>query len=845
MSQFNHANSATRIRHILLKSALFGWEPRFNAQLIDLLVWLQENDSQRAPEIAARAKLLTYILEDLPKDAKAKSRFAEISQHLAGLVRLIDHCFETPNLQAQARAVNAVRHKRTWRRIAANRVSSPVDQAGFPAVLSAIAQMLQDPHLAGQTREALQALMQADSLSVRAPSEEAKSLTKHSTAENQNPRPRILVAEDDLGCQSVVKLQLTTLGYDSAFAANGTAAFGLWLQGDFSAVFADLNMPGADGLTLTRAIRATESVRGGSIPIIAITAAKESKQLVACLEAGMNDVLPKPIELERMRELLARYLSASLPAAVVEAATEPRHESFGLDMNYLVRVIGSENLDHVPELMELFISSTRLDLEFCRELLANPDGKYIAKSMHKLKSSARMIGALPFAEMAEGLEAAIQAGRMAEAAVRIEEMSTALTQLKNACQGGIAVDWQPASQFRNQLAADLLIPEPVLIVDDDALARRQLRLMLNTVGISQVVTSSSAAAALIELRQAQPRIELVISDLSMPAMPGLTFLSHIADLGYGGYLLLISGAGKQFLDSAVEFARTRDMRLLGALSKPVTLENLTDCFKISDFAHSNAGETDPAEIGMFDMSQAIRNDEFEIFFRPKLATANLKPAGIVAQLSWQCRDRPVAAQSVLALAERYGLGEELFKLLFTKSLIGGSRIAEAGFASSLTVNLPAHCLRNSTLPAFILASLNAVGFNPESLMLEISQAGLLAEMPMAWESLARLCLQGIRLSLGDLSADSLSIESACRIPFTELSLDIGFAREAAELQRPEFVTRIVDTAKACNLRVLADHVHTQDDLTIARDFGCEYFRGNLFGQAMPQTTIIEWLGANR
>jgi EAL domain-containing protein (putative c-di-GMP-specific phosphodiesterase class I) len=137
-----------------------------------------------------------------------------------------------------------------------------------------------------------------------------------------------------------------------------------------------------------------------------------------------------------------------------------------------------------------------------------------------------------------------------------------------------------------------------------------------------------------------------------------------------------------------------------------------------------------------------------------------------------------------------------------------------------------------------------VGFNPESLLLEIGQSALLSEMPIAWESLARLRLHGIRLALGDIAQDSLTIKSACRIPITEINLDIGYARESVELRKPESVTRFIDTAKASNLQVLADHVHTQDDLDTARDLGCDFFRGNLAGQAMPQIKMIEWLGAN-
>ncbi len=103
--------------------------------------------------------------------------------------------------------------------------------------------------------------------------------------------------------------------------------------------------PGMDGLALTRFIRAAEREHGGHLPIIAITGTTQPAALAACRKAGMDDVLPKPIELEDLRRQLDRWL----PRAVSHAATDPVPVGTGAgrgghpDPAYMTRSLGNLN----------------------------------------------------------------------------------------------------------------------------------------------------------------------------------------------------------------------------------------------------------------------------------------------------------------------------------------------------------------------------------------------------------------------------------------------------------------------------------------------------------------------
>ncbi|PQJ95090.1 response regulator [Chromatium okenii] len=87
-----------------------------------------------------------------------------------------------------------------------------------------------------------------------------------------SPVPRILIAEDNIANQVLLRMQLELLGYTADIAADGAAALAKWKDGGHALLLTDLNMPGMDGLALTRSIRAAEQEQGGYLPILAITA---------------------------------------------------------------------------------------------------------------------------------------------------------------------------------------------------------------------------------------------------------------------------------------------------------------------------------------------------------------------------------------------------------------------------------------------------------------------------------------------------------------------------------------------------------------------------------------------
>ncbi len=125
---------------------------------------------------------------------------------------------------------------------------------------------------------------------------------------------RILLAEDNLANQKVASTQLKKLGYAADIVTNGREAVDAVTRDDgrYGLVLMDVQMPEMDGLTATRAIRAVEVSTGKHVPIIAMTANAMQGDREACIAAGMDDYISKPVNRDKLAAVLEKWLPSDM-----------------------------------------------------------------------------------------------------------------------------------------------------------------------------------------------------------------------------------------------------------------------------------------------------------------------------------------------------------------------------------------------------------------------------------------------------------------------------------------------------------------------------------------------------
>jgi PAS domain S-box-containing protein len=219
----------------------------------------------------------------------------------------------------------------------------------------------------------------------------------------------ILLAEDNETNREVIQEQLRILGYTCEVAEDGLQALRMYHEGEYALLLSDCHMPNMDGFELTAAIRQNETP-GKRLPIIAVTANALSGELERCISRGFDDYLSKPLRLDELGAKLAKWLPIEEESCLSETMTAPQSaELLVWDAKTLPSLTGDNPEIHRRLLSKFLVSA---DEHLADIAAAIADGKInaAAEQAHKLKSSARTVGAMQLGELCQQIELAGRGG---------------------------------------------------------------------------------------------------------------------------------------------------------------------------------------------------------------------------------------------------------------------------------------------------------------------------------------------------------------------------------------------------------------------------------------------------
>ncbi|CAI0968848.1 response regulator [Serratia quinivorans] len=210
----------------------------------------------------------------------------------------------------------------------------------------------------------------------------------------------ILIVDDHPANRLLLRRQLTHLGHQVTEAQDGEQGWALWRQQRFELVITDCSMPGMDGLALTRLIRQHQTQ---PTIIMGLTANAWPEERSRCQEAGMDDCLFKPLQLQQLQAMLADAAQRLHPQqAEEEAASDVALEAL---VNYQgLRTLTQHDDQLMRELLSATLSSNRADLQAARERLEQEDWPELKKCIHRISGAAQIIGAQRAAECCINLE---------------------------------------------------------------------------------------------------------------------------------------------------------------------------------------------------------------------------------------------------------------------------------------------------------------------------------------------------------------------------------------------------------------------------------------------------------
>jgi two-component system, sensor histidine kinase and response regulator len=232
---------------------------------------------------------------------------------------------------------------------------------------------------------------------------------------------RVLVVEDNPINQEVAGEILKSMGIDCRIANNGREALDVLEATEFDAVLMDIQMPEMDGYEATRLIRSDN--RFSSIPVIAMTAHAMEGDREKCLDAGMNDHVAKPIDIDELVSRLASWIKLAkrqpIPDAAdpekveVEPDVELPEDLPGINaQSALKRLRGAKGL--FKRLLRDFVKTQADSVQKLRDALAIGDAGLARRLAHTLKGVSGNISAEELFKIATRIDTSLKQGTMAD-----------------------------------------------------------------------------------------------------------------------------------------------------------------------------------------------------------------------------------------------------------------------------------------------------------------------------------------------------------------------------------------------------------------------------------------------
>jgi PAS domain S-box-containing protein len=234
---------------------------------------------------------------------------------------------------------------------------------------------------------------------------DVKSPAARGSAARPQPGARILVVEDNPVNREVALQMLRKLDCRPEFAEEAESALALLEKKKFDLVLMDCQLPGVDGFQATHRIRERERAGRKRLPIVAMTANAMQGDRERCLQSGMDDYVAKPIELEVLGQVLARWVPAS-PARLDRSSLEK------------LRALRSPGRpDFLKDMASVFFAATPGRLDKMRAAVSEKDLRSVAREAHIVKSSSASLGAGRMAELSRKLEELGEAPRSERASL--------------------------------------------------------------------------------------------------------------------------------------------------------------------------------------------------------------------------------------------------------------------------------------------------------------------------------------------------------------------------------------------------------------------------------------------
>lgn len=245
-----------------------------------------------------------------------------------------------------------------------------------------------------------------------------------------------------------------------------------------------------------------------------------------------------------------------------------------------------------------------------------------------------------------------------------------------------------------------------------------------------------------------------------------------------------------------------------------------------------------------ELRRAIENQEWVLYYQPKINIASGKITGVEALIRWNHPQKGILSPAeFIDFAEQRGYIKAIGSWVIKEACAQAKEWIKRGIKDiKIAVNVSSQQLLEQGLVQNILSILDEYELPPRYLEIEITETSLIKDLDSAMNTLNRLHCRGITLALDDFGTGYSSLSYLNKLPIDTLKIDRSFVVNMIdENSDNNIVNTVVSMAHSMNIKVVAEGVETQNQFMLLQQLLCDEIQGNLVCKPLPAAELTKLL----
>jgi EAL domain-containing protein (putative c-di-GMP-specific phosphodiesterase class I) len=370
------------------------------------------------------------------------------------------------------------------------------------------------------------------------------------------------------------------------------------------------------------------------------------------------------------------------------------------------------------------------------------------------------------------------------------------------------------------------------VLDDEPEIRELITNIVSSVGFT---ARSFGQATALEMALTEALPDVIILDLSLGDTDGIDVIRSLAASRFGGAILLISGRhDAKTIDEVRRIGKHHGLVMLPFLQKPFRLEQFKDRLRL-------VGSVTPASPGDAALENALRNNQLDLWYQPKINLKTRQVCGAEALIRLRHPTRGIVLPEEFLPAPGDALHHPLADFVMRRALNDWLFFAADHIKPKLAINMPISIFET---PEFVSNLRKYLPGDPTfpGLIVELTEDEVISDPDLAREVAIQLKLYNVAVAIDDFGSGYATLDQAQALPFTELKIDRSKVDGCSSTPEQYLECRnIVELAHRLGMTAVAEGIERPDDLAALTEMTCDVGQGAIFAWPMQREEFKQWV----